>query len=141
LSTFKGESQFTTWAYRVATNYLLTEKGKKSKVFSMPIEDYGKLIDAGHSENILTAKNEGELKLLEEEVKISCTHGLLLCLNEKSRMAYILGDILEFNSHEGAAIMGINSEHFRQLLSRSRNKIRKFLNQKCGLANPSNPCR
>ena len=34
LSTFKGESKFTTWVYRIATNYLLTIKGKKSKVFA-----------------------------------------------------------------------------------------------------------
>ena len=26
LSTFRGDSAFTTWAYRVATNYLLTAK-------------------------------------------------------------------------------------------------------------------
>lgn len=28
LSTFKHESRFTTWVYRVATNYLISHKGK-----------------------------------------------------------------------------------------------------------------
>ena len=33
LSTFKGNSSFTTWVYRILTNYLLTLKGKKIKRF------------------------------------------------------------------------------------------------------------
>lgn len=141
LGTFKEQSLFTTWVYRVATNYLLTTKGKKSSQFAMPFEEYAALIDSGQSSQVLYTQNEGELQLLEEEVKVSCTHGLLLCLSEKDRMIYILGDILDFNSKEGAAILGISPESFRKQLSRSRAKIRSFLSDKCGIANPENPCR
>ena len=84
---------------------------------------------------------EGELNLLEEEVKVSCTQGLLICLKEEARMVYILSDILDFNSTEGAAILAISAANFRKKLSRARTKIRHFLQQKCGLANPNNPCR
>jgi len=141
LSTFNNKSKFTTWVYKVATNYLLTIKESKSKEFMMPFEGYVKLIDAGHSNIVQYSKNEGELSLLEEEVKVSCTQGLLLCLNPVDRMVYILAEILEFNSIEGAEIMGITAENFRKKLSRSRSKIRNFLNNKCGLANKKNPCR
>jgi len=121
LSTFKNQSQFTTWVYRVAT--------------------YAKLIDSGQSEVVNYTTNLGELSLLEEEVKVSCTQGLLLCLNPEDRLVYILSEILEFNSIEGAQILNINSASFRKKLSRSRKKIRSFLNDKCGLVNPKNPCR
>jgi len=141
LSTFNYKSKFTTWVYTVATNYLLTYRGKKGKAFIMPFDDYEKLIDNGHSTTVKYSSNEGELKLLEEEVKISCTQGLLLCLNIADRMVYILAEILEFNSVEGAEIMQISSDNFRKKLSRSRTKIRNFLTNKCGLANPKNPCR
>lgn len=141
LSTFKHESQFETWVYRIATNYLLNVKGKKSKEFAMPFDSYENLIDSGQSNVVLYTKNEGELLLLEEEVKVSCTHGLLLCLNESNRMVYIVGDILDFNSIEGADILGITPVNFRKQLSRSRTKIKNFLFNKCGLANPKNPCR
>lgn len=141
LGTFKQKSKFSTWVYRIATNYLLNQKQKKSKAFTMPFSDYANLIDTGQSDQVTYAKNEGELKLLEEEVKVSCTQGLLLCLNEMDRMVYILSDLLEFNSVEGSEILEISPDNFRQKLSRSRKKIRNFLNNKCGLVNTLNPCR
>jgi len=141
LSTFENRSQFKSWVYRIATNYLLNHKGKRSKEFAMPFNDYADLIDLGQSNEVKYSKNEGELLLLEEEVKVSCTQGLLLCLNEFDRMVYILSDILDFNGVEGSKILEITAENYRQILSRSRKKIRSFLNNKCGLANPKNPCR
>jgi len=141
LSTFNFKSQFSTWVYRIATNYLINHKGKKSLEFAMPFEDYENLIDSGHSDFVSYTQNEGELFLLEEEVKVSCTQGLLLCLKANDRLVYILSDILDFNGKEGAEILGIKHENFRKILSRSRAKIRNFLQNKCGLANDKNPCR
>ena len=112
-----------------------------AKQFALPFEEYAEMLDTGHSESINYTQNEGEQLLLEEEVKVSCTHGLLLCLNEKSRLVYILGEILNFDSQIGADILDLTPENFRQILSRSRKQIRNFLQAKCGLMNPSNPCR
>ena len=56
-------------------------------------------------------------------------------------MVYVLGEILEFNSKEGSEILEITPENFRKQLSRSRTKIRNFLQAKCGLVNTNNPCR
>ena len=140
LSQFKGESKLETWVYRIATNYLLTLKGKQMRK-TLSFAEYADQIDTGQSPRIAYTQNEGEQQLLEEEVKMSCTHGMLLCLNATSRMVYILGQILDFTSEEGAEILEITSENFRKQLSRSRTKLRNFLNHKCGLANPKNPCR
>ncbi len=141
LSTFRGQSKFTTWVYRVATNHLLDMKGRESQKFAMNFRAYADFIDTGQSNAVRTAKNEGEANLLEEEVKVGCTQALLLCLDSSHRMAYILGDILEFNSIEGGKIMSLTPETFRQQLSRGRKKIRNFLHAKCGLVNEANPCR
>ena len=141
LSTFNFNSKFSTWVYRISTNYLLTEKAKHSKKFAMPFSEYATMIDTGHSDFVAFTSNAGELRLLEEEVKVSCTQGLLLCLKPMDRIVYILAEILEFSSKEGAEVLEITPDNFRKKLSRSREKIRNFLNQKCGLANPDNPCR
>lgn len=141
LGSFRNESTFQTWAYRVASNYLLTEKSKKSEAFALPFDQYANMLDSGHSDSISYTSNLGEQKLLEEEVKVSCTHGLLLCLNPQSRIVYILGELLEFNSQEAGEILAIQPENFRKVLSRSRKQIRNFLEKRCGLMNPANPCR
>jgi len=141
LSTFEGRSKFQTWVYRVASNYLLTHKGKLSQNFAMSFDAYAQQIDTGQLSKVAYTQNEGEILLLEEEVKVSCTQGLLLCLKPISRMVYVLGVILEMNSREGAAVLEITPEGFRKQLSRSKTKIRHFLEKKCGLVNPDNLCR
>jgi RNA polymerase sigma factor (sigma-70 family) len=141
LHAFKGESAFETWTYRIAINYLLTLKSKNTERFRTSFEQYATMLDTGHSNTVKYSKNEGELKLLEEEVKISCTHGMLLCLNPMDRVVYIMGDILGMDSVEASTILEITSENFRKILSRGREKIRNFMSQKCGLVNENNPCK
>lgn len=108
LNTYRGESKFTTWVYKVASNYLITEKGKKSREFAMSFEDYSLFIDSGQVEPVRFVQNEGELMLLEEEIKISCTQELLLCLKPLARVVFILGGILRFTSIEGGKILAIS---------------------------------
>lgn len=76
-----------------------------------------------------------------EEVKIGCSTGMLQCLDAESRITYILGEILELDSIEGAYIQDISPEAFRKRLSRARTKINDFTKGHCGLVNPENPCR
>ncbi|MEM6816684.1 MAG: sigma-70 family RNA polymerase sigma factor, partial [Bacteroidota bacterium] len=142
LSTFQRKSSFQTWVYRIAGNYLITEKAKgRYQAKRISFDVYADQIDNGQSEKVMHASNEGEISMLEEEVKVSCTHGLLHCLNPTNRLIYILGDILDFNSVEGAEILDITPTSFRKQLSRSREKVRNFLTSKCGLVNADNPCR
>jgi len=142
LSSFKGNSAFQTWVYRIAANYLIDEKSRKSrKAKQLSFDAYAEQIDTGQSDVINHAKNEGEISLLEEEVKVSCTHGLLHCLSPANRLIYVLGDVLDFNSREAAEILEVTPASFRKQLSRSREKIKQFLTAKCGLVNEENPCR
>ena len=141
LSTFQRKSSFQTWVYRIASNYLISEKSKVYKAKKVSFDTYASQIDNGQSEKVMYTNNEGEISLLEEEVKVSCTHGLLHCLNPANRLIYILGDVLDFNSIEAAEILETTPTSFRKQLSRSRKKVRNFLTVKCGLVNSDNPCR
>ncbi|MEO1253907.1 MAG: RNA polymerase sigma factor [Bacteroidota bacterium] len=109
LSTFQRKSSFQTWVYSIASNYLITEKSRKGyRAKRISFDAYADQIDNGQSEKVMYTNNEGEINLLEEEVKVSCTHGLLHCLNTTNRLIYILGDVLGFNSREAAEILKIN---------------------------------
>ena len=79
--------------------------------------------------------------LLEEEVKIGCTQGMLLCLDREHRLAYILGEVFEINSVEAAFIADTTPEAFRKRLQRSRQRIVSFMQGNCGIVDPENACR
>lgn len=66
---------------------------------------------------------------------------MLMCLDRRQRLAFILGEVLGESSEVGGAALGESSANFRQLLSRARQDLYQFMNDKCGLVNPANPCR
>jgi hypothetical protein len=75
------------------------------------------------------------------EAKLTCTQGMLLCLDRPQRLAYILGEILDTPSDDAAAILGIEPATYRKRLSRARASMEAFLAKKCGVARPENACR
>lgn len=141
LGSFRGESAFTTWAYRVASNYLLTTRKRRAEQEELTFERFGAQLDEGLSDAPLQVSPGVDEQLLVEEVKIGCTHGMLLCLDRDHRLAYILGEIFEVTGEEGGYILQISPAAFRKRLSRARTRIRAFMQQKCGIINPANPCR
>lgn len=141
LSNFKGESTFTTWVYRIATNYLLTYLSKSIKIQTMSFDTLSESLADGILADKRFNENLGEQNLLVQEIKIGCTNGMLQCLDINSRATYILGDILNFNSIEGANIQNISPETFRKRLSRAREQLFAFMQTNCGIAQPKNNCR
>ena len=78
--------------------------------------------------------------LYVEEIRIACLQGLLLCLDRDHRLAFLLADVFDVTGDQGAAILDISPPAFRKRLSRSRERIRDFLNRNCTLIHPDNPC-
>lgn len=91
--------------------------------------------------NQFKENNEKLNQMLEEEVKIACSTSMLVCLSRPLRLAYLIGEILEFNSIDGTHILEIQQNTFRKRLSLARQEIRAFMSEQCGIYNPQNPCR
>lgn len=140
LDQFRQESKFSTWAYRVAANHLLTARARRAEAKT---EDgsFDEAADQLASALAMTGGPSSEDRLLTEEVKLWCTHGMLLHLDRPHRLAYILGEILELASEDGAEILGITPDAFRKRLSRARGKLDAFLKSNCGLVEPACACR
>lgn len=141
LSEFRQESAFSTWVYRIATNYLLTTRKRRAEQGYLTFERLGKYLDESLALGASAIPDGYDQRVLVEEIGLSCTLGMLICLDRVSRIAYILGEIFEVSSEEGAAIMETTPAAFRQRLSRARTRIRAFVQQQCGIVNPANPCR
>jgi len=140
LADFKGESRFTTWVFRIATNHLLTTRKCRAEKRGFSFEKAEEGIEAALS--MATSENTEtcESSLVVEEVRLACLQGMLLCLSREIRLAFILGVVFEVTSIEGSNILNITQETFRQRLSRGRKQIERFMTKKCSLVNPENPC-
>lgn len=141
LSGFKGDSNFRTWVYRVASNALLTLGKKRMEQTALSFEEFGEALAAGLSEAPISEPHDETSTLLLEEVKVGCTHAMLMCLDRDHRFAYILGEILDLDHLEGAEILAISPAAFRKRLSRAKARIVSFMTSHCGLVQPANPCR
>jgi predicted DNA-binding protein (UPF0251 family) len=67
--------------------------------------------------------------------------GVLLCLERQPRLVFILGVVFGVDSEQGGEIMEMSAEAFRKTLSRAREKLHNFMNDKCGLVNENAPCK
>jgi RNA polymerase sigma factor (sigma-70 family) len=140
LGSFKGESAFTTWMYRVAANHLLTLRKHRAEREAVSFEEYEKGLAVESTENWQEAHAESLRQLFVEEIRISCLQGLLLCLDRPHRLAYLLVDVFDVSSEQGAEILNITPTAFRKRLSRAHQRLHDFLTKNCAFANPGNPC-
>ena len=142
LSSFRGDSRFLTWVYRIAANYLISARQSRVEAQGLTFEQFDADLADGLSD--LPAGSDewpADQALLLEEVKIGCMHALLTCLDRPHRLAYVLGEILEFEGPEAGRILGISAAAFRKRLSRAREAIVEFTRTHCGLVDTANPCR
>lgn len=142
LSTFRGQSKFRTWLYRIAFNHLLNARKSEFEEQSITFTDMGRALDETPDLDLPDPRSVPvELPLLVEEARIGCMTGMLVCLDRRQRLAFILGEYFGVTSEVGGEFMEVSPDNFRQLLSRARRDLYQFMNEKCGLVNAANPCR
>jgi RNA polymerase sigma factor (sigma-70 family) len=121
LPGFRGESSFDTWDLAIASNHLLSLKSRN--IPSLSFEAYEAEVGAYADDRGIieqgTVLTEGERRLLEEELKVSCTLGMLQCLDPTDRLVYILYSFFALSSEAGGIVAGLSPEAYRQRLSRA----------------------
>lgn len=132
LSSFRKESSFTTWVFRIASNHLKDYKKHMFARFPLSFEYYGSDIENGKLEEVPDLTQNVEKAILEEELKMSCTNVLLQCLDAESRCIFVLGTMFKLDSRIAGDVLGMTPEAYRQKLSRVRRKMASFLTEYCG---------
>jgi RNA polymerase sigma factor (sigma-70 family) len=127
LSAFRGEAAFTTWAYRVAVNHLLTTRRRRAERAALTFDEFAD--DLAQGRDRAFAAPDIDDALLEEEVKVGCTQAMLL------------GEVFDLPSGDAAWILDLTPAAYRKRLSRARERIGAFMEGHCGLVRAENPCR
>lgn len=132
LSSFRGDSAFTTWVFRIAVNHLKNYKKHMFARHPLNFEFYGNDIEHAKIQDVPDLTQNVERNILAEELKLSCTNVMLQCLDVESRCIFILGTMFQIDSRIAADILEMTPEAYRQRLCRIRKKMADFLGQYCG---------
>lgn len=131
LSSFKQESSFSTWVFRIATNHLVNYKKHMFAQYPLSFEFYGDDIENAPVRDIPDLTQNVEKSILAEELKLSCTNVMLQCLDTDDRLVFVLGTMFKVDSRIAGDILGMTPEAYRQRLSRIRRRVADFLSAYC----------
>jgi len=142
LSSFEGRSSVRTWLYRIVVNHVLNMKRGRLEPETLTFSCYAHGLDNTPDLDLPDEVSAAvDVRLIVDEARLSCTSGMLLCLDRAQRLVYIFGEIFDVSDVVGAELLEISRENFRQRLARARRDLHNFMNDKCGLVDPANPCR
>ncbi|MEM9635144.1 MAG: RNA polymerase sigma factor [Pseudomonadota bacterium] len=137
LSTFRGDSAFSTWAYRIAVRYLLSAKKIRDRDLGLTFEMFAADLETGLVADPPEAPDQA---LLLNELRVSCTMAMLLCLTMDLRLAYVLGDVFELDHGEASQILDLTPAAYRKRLSRARAEVIAFTSRHCGIVSSGARC-
>lgn len=132
LSSFRGDSGFTTWVFSIASNHLKNYKKHIFARYAPSFEYYGDDIENARIQDVPDLTQNVEKAILAEELKMSCTNVMLQCLDAESRCIFIFGTMFKIDSRIAGDILEMTPEAYRKRLSRIRKKMADFLGQYCG---------
>jgi RNA polymerase sigma factor (sigma-70 family) len=73
LATFRAQSSFRTWVYRIATNHLLNIRKSRVEREEINFSAFATQLATGLADPPAAASSDPDQALLVEEVKIGCT--------------------------------------------------------------------
>jgi RNA polymerase sigma factor (sigma-70 family) len=140
LASFRGESSIRTWAFRIASRHFM--RFRVGKYESM-VESFDSIdeVMAQYDKVPPVSFDEGETRVLAEQVMSNCVSAILLALNRDERLAYSLAEVFGFSGAEGAEILDVDPATFRKRLQRGRDALEAYMKRSCGLVNADNACR
>ena len=118
LENFRGDAQFYTWLYRIASNEAINFLNKKRKRFFIPIHDV---------ENELNEKLEADPELSGDAIQLKLQKALLK-LPEKQRLVFNLKYYEELPYEEISEITGTSVGALKASYHWATKKIEDFLN-------------
>ena len=121
IGSFKGQSSFGTWVYRITMNTCLDELRRKKNKQSTSLDN---MLDQGWSPTDDSASPEKKVMQIEMRKSISKS---IQELPEDMRSAVIMRDIHGYSYDEIADMLNVNVGTIKSRISRGREKLREKL--------------
>jgi RNA polymerase sigma-70 factor, ECF subfamily len=136
LSSFRGESRFSTWLYRIATNAALMHRRARGRRPTEPLEHFLPQFDdqgmhAGTPDELQLASRADEI--LDRKMLADRAREVLTRLPEMYRDPFVLRDLEDMSTAEVADLLGLDPAAVRQRVHRARLMLRGYLSDLVGV--------
>lgn len=136
LRSFRHESRFGTWLYRIATNICLMHRRKQARRPAEPLDAFLPHFDergahAGTPDELQTAARADEL--LDRQALAEKARDAINRLPDLYREAFVLRDLEDMSTAEVAAVLGLDAAAVRQRVHRARLMLRGYLSDLVGV--------
>jgi RNA polymerase sigma-70 factor (ECF subfamily) len=128
ITSFRGESPFSTWLYRIAINQVLMRRRSARRRPLQSIEV--STPEGGSTEPAVAVGSEppaGADDLVDRRRLAQRVREAVAKLDESHRAALVLRDLEELSSEEAADILGVSADVVRQRAHRARLRLRELL--------------
>jgi RNA polymerase sigma-70 factor (ECF subfamily) len=136
LRSFRGESQFSTWLYRIASNAALMQRRSSSRRPADPLDVFLPRFDAEGRH----ASTPAELRvashadeLLDQQFLAQKAREVVARLPDVYRDAFVLRDLEEMSTEDVAQALGVAPATVRQRVHRARLMLRGYLSDLVGV--------
>jgi RNA polymerase sigma-70 factor (ECF subfamily) len=133
ISTFRGESAFSTWLHRLAVNVVLMHLRKKG-LQQVPLDEVGPSQD----EPVKRDYGDNDRRLMGSIDRIGLSRAIAQ-LPPGYRTVFVLHDVEGYEHNEIAEIMNCSVGNSKSQLHKARMKLRDWLRQNEGLVTQAEP--
>ena len=118
LSTYRWEGSFAGWLYAVATRSILRGAATSPQEAALAAE-----LAEGALVSDYDPMTEAEWGLVEQDLHLACTLGVMTGLSGEARRLYLLGEVLAVPDRVGAQVTGVTPAAYRKRLERARRAV------------------
>jgi len=136
LPTFRGDSQFGTWLYRIATNTALMHRRATARRPVESLEEYLPRFDADGKHTATPAELQIASRadeLLDRQALAEMARGVIARLPDAYREAFVLRDLEDLPTAQVARVLGLAPAAVRQRVHRARLMVRGYLSALAGV--------
>jgi RNA polymerase sigma factor (sigma-70 family) len=116
--TYRWEGSFTGWVYAVATRSMLRRAASTPQEAALALELADQALLGDHD-----PMTDAEYRLVEQDLHLACTVGVLTGLTADARRIYLLGEVLAVPDRIGAQVAQVTPATYRKRLERARRAV------------------
>jgi RNA polymerase sigma factor (sigma-70 family) len=118
LATYRWEGSFAGWLYAIATRSMLRRTAVAPHDAALAVELAERALVSDHD-----PMTGAEWRLVEQDLHLACTVGVLTGLSPDARRLYLLGEVLAVPDRVGAQVAQVTPAAYRKRLERARRAV------------------